>query len=115
MLVRRDWLASNRAAAKAFLKAVIEATAYAKSHKAFTEATFKKYLLKEFATGEESKFEDYVLGVLPQKPYPLTKALEFAIEEKSGNRPFPGKAQDFVDDSLLREIEQDGLFDRLYR
>jgi ABC-type nitrate/sulfonate/bicarbonate transport system substrate-binding protein len=72
VLVRRDWLEANRPAAKNFLKAVIEATAFAKTHKGFTDDICKKYLLKDFVSGIETKFEDYVLAVLPEKPYPLT-------------------------------------------
>jgi ABC-type nitrate/sulfonate/bicarbonate transport system substrate-binding protein len=114
VLVRRDWLEANRNAAKDFLKAVIEATAFAKTHKAFTDAICKKYLLKDYVTGIETKFEDYVLGVLPEKPYPLTSGLEIAIRELTAGDSFlrQRKAADFIDESLVREIERDGFFEQ---
>jgi NitT/TauT family transport system substrate-binding protein len=117
VLVRRDWLAANRDAAKNFLKAVIEATAFAKTNKAFTDAICKKYLLKDYVTGVETKFEDYVLGVLPEKPYPLTQGLETAIRELSPRDSFlrSEKAVDFIDASLVREIAREGFFEHLYR
>lgn len=117
VLVRRDWLAAHRDAAKSFLKAVIEATAYAKTHKGFTDAICAKYLLKDFATGMETKFEDYVLGVLPEIPYPLTKGLEIAIRELAPGDSFlrQKKAEDFIDASIISEIEKEGFIEQLYR
>lgn len=117
VVVRKEWLAVNRETAKRFLKALVEATAYAKQNKDVSDAILKKYLLKEFATGMETKFQDFVLGVLPKKPYPSVKGLEIAIQEKAPGDGFfqAKKASDFIDDSLMREIENDGLFDRLYR
>jgi NitT/TauT family transport system substrate-binding protein len=114
VVVRRDWLEENREAAKNFLRALIDATAYAKTHRDFTDATYEKYLLKDFVTGVETKFEDYVLGVLPEKPYALTKGLEVAIQE-TAPRAFQKKAGVFIDQSLIMEIEKDGFFERMYR
>jgi NitT/TauT family transport system substrate-binding protein len=112
VIVRKDWLAANRATAKSFLKALIEATAYAKNNKEFSEATLKKYLLKEYAVGIETKFEDYVLGVLPTKPYPSLKGAEIAILEKAQGQPFfqEKTASDFIDASPMRELESEGIF-----
>jgi ABC-type nitrate/sulfonate/bicarbonate transport system substrate-binding protein len=117
VLMRRDWLRANRDAAKNFLRAVIEATAFAKAHKDFADAIFEKYLLHDFATAMETKFEDYVLGVLPAKPYPSTEGLEIAIREMSPRDSFlrQKKAADFIDESLITEIEEEGFFEQLYR
>ena len=116
VLMRRDWLARNRDAAKNFLRAIIEATAFAKSHKEFTDAVFEKYLLEDFATGMDTKYEDYVQGVLPEKPVPLTKGLEIAIQELAPDHSFlrRKKAADFIEESLLAEIEMEGFFEQLY-
>jgi len=117
VLVRRDWLEAHRDAAKRFLKAVVEATAYAKTHKSFTDAICAKYLLKDFATGMETKFEDYVLGVLPEKPYPLTEGLKTAIRELAPGDSFlrQKKAEDFIDASIISDIEKEGFIEQLYR
>ncbi len=117
VLVRRDWLEAHRDAAKSFLKAVVEATAYAKTHKDFTDAICEKYLLKDYVTGIETKFEDYVLGVLPEKPYPLTKGLETAIRELAPGDSFvrQKKAEEFIDASIIAEIEKEGFIEQLYR
>lgn len=112
LIVRKDWLAANRATAKAFLKSLVEATAYAKKNREFTEAIQRKYLLEEYKTGMESKFEDYVLGVLPSKPYPSAKGVELAIWEKGQGASFYAvhKPAEFVDASLMHELEAEGLF-----
>ncbi len=117
VLMRRDWLEANRDAAKTFLRAVSEATAFAKTHKDFADAIFEKYLLQDFATAMETKFEDYVLGVLPAKAYPSVEGLEIAIREMSPCDSFlrQKKAGDFIDTSLITEIEEEGFFEQLYR
>ena len=117
VLMRRDWLEENRDAAKNFLRAVSEATAFAKTHKDFADAIFQRYLLQDFATAMETKFEDYVLGVLPAKPYPSIEGLEIAIRELSPCDSFlrQKKARDFIDESLIMEIEKEGFFKQLYR
>lgn len=117
VLMRRDWLEANRDAATNFLRAVSEATAFAKTHKDFADAIFEKYLPEDFVTGMETKFEDYVLGVLPEKPDPLTKGLEIAIREIAPGDSFlrQKKAGDFIDESLITEIEKEGFFEQLYR
>jgi ABC-type nitrate/sulfonate/bicarbonate transport system substrate-binding protein len=112
LMVRKDWLATNRATAKAFLKSLVEATAYAKKNREFTEAIQRKYLLEEYKTGMESKFEDYVLGVLPSKPYPSAKGVEVAIWEKGKGSYFyqSHKPAEFVDASVMQELEAEGVF-----
>ena len=117
VLMRRDWLAANRETAKKFLKALSEATAYAKTHKDFSDAMYKKYLQSTPTAWRPNSFEDYVLGVLPKKPYPLAKGFEIAIQEKAPNHPFfrEKKAADFIDASLMQEIDKEGFFEPLYR
>ena len=58
-----------------------------------------------------SKFEDYVLGVLPSKPYPSVIAVDIALAEKAkGNTALKDKkGGDFVDASLMNELENEGL------
>jgi ABC-type nitrate/sulfonate/bicarbonate transport system substrate-binding protein len=117
VLVRRDWLEANRDVAKKFLKAVSEAIAFAKTQKNFADAIFGKYLPEDFATGTQTKFDDYVLGVLPERPYPLTNGLAIAIQEiSSRDSSLRQKNADlFIDKSLVMEIEKDGFFKQLYR
>ena len=111
VIVHKDWLAANRETAKNFLRAIAEATRYAKSNKEAAEEILKKNVLKDYATGMDTKFEDYVMGVLPTKPYPEAKGAELAIAEKAPGHPFykDRKASDFIDASLLSEIEKEGL------
>jgi NitT/TauT family transport system substrate-binding protein len=112
VIVRRDWLEANRETAKNFLRALSEATIYAKSNKQAAETILKKNVLADYATGMDTKFEDYVMGVLPLKPYPAAKGAELAILEKAPGHPFyqKVKASDLIDGTLLQEIEKEGLF-----
>ena len=112
VLVHRAWLAANRDTAKKFMRAISEATLFAKANKEAAEEILKKNVLKDYASGMDTKFEDYVMGVLPAKPYPVAKGAELAIAEKASGHPFykDRKASDFIDDSILRELEAEGVF-----
>jgi len=112
VIVRRDWLEANRETAKNFLRALSEATLFAKANKDAAETILKKNVLADYATGMDTKFEDYVVGVLPLKPYPAAKGAEFAILEKAPGHPFYQKVKmdDLIDTSLLSELEKEGVF-----
>jgi NitT/TauT family transport system substrate-binding protein len=112
VIVRQDWLAANRETAKNFLRALSEATLFAKSNREAAESILKKNVLKEYAAGMDTKFEDYVVGVLPLKPYPAAKGAEYAILEKAPGHPFYRnvKVDDLIDTSLLAELEKEGVF-----
>lgn len=60
-------------------------------------------------------YRTYVLGAIPQRPFPKLENVALGIEEFGSKLGLKGKrAQDLTDMFLLKELENDGLFDRLY-
>lgn len=114
----RQVLKEKRSQVKGFLKAFVEGTWMGRNDKALAFRVFKKYLQVDDPKLLESMHKNYLLGSIPLKPYPLEAALQADIEYL-GNTIVPElkgkKAADFMDATLLREIEHEGFFARLQR
>jgi len=102
---------------KAFVRGFSEAIWLGKTNREIAVQILSKYLRVENANILDSMHKNYLLGTIPAKPYPLEAAVEMAIEEASPSQPLlKGKRiSDFIDVSILKEIEQEGFFSRLYR
>ncbi len=113
----RQFLKDHRDAVKAFLMAFSEGIWLGRSNKEIATRILGKYLRIENPKILESMHKNYFLGTIPAKPYPLEAAVENAIDETAATQPLvKGKnPADFIDVSILREIEQEGFFSRLYR
>lgn len=101
---------------KAFIMALTEGTAYGRAHKDQTMRIYRKYLKIEDPKLLESIHKNYLLGTIPAKPYPREEALQNDIEDLSNTYvDLKGrKAAEFLDLSLLKSLEDEGFFKRLY-
>jgi NitT/TauT family transport system substrate-binding protein len=101
---------------KAFIMALTEGTAYGRAHKDQTMRIYRKYLKIEDPKLLESIHKNYLLGTIPAKPYPREEALQNDIEDLSYTyADLKGrKASEFLDLSLLKSLEDEGFFKRLY-
>jgi NitT/TauT family transport system substrate-binding protein len=113
----RQFLATRRSTAKSFLQAFCEAIALARKDREVAYRVYRKYLKVEDPKLLETTYQNYIYGQIPAKPYPLEDAIQADIEDLSATIPeLKGKkASDFMDDSILRELESEGFFARLYR
>jgi NitT/TauT family transport system substrate-binding protein len=101
---------------KAFIMAMTEGTAYGRAHKDQTMRIYRKYLKIEDPKLLESIHKNYLLGTIPMRPYPREEALQNDIEDLSYTYPYlkGKKAAEFLDLSLLKSLEDEGFFKRLY-
>jgi ABC-type nitrate/sulfonate/bicarbonate transport system substrate-binding protein len=114
----RQVVKERRAAVKAFFRAFIEASWMGRKDKELAFRIFRKYLKVEDPRLLESMYKNYLGLRNPLKPYPLEEALEadIAYLSKTLVPELKGKsAADFVDDSLIRDIENENFFTRLER
>jgi NitT/TauT family transport system substrate-binding protein len=101
---------------KAFIMAIAEGTAYGRAHKDYTMRIYRKHMKIEDAKLLESMHKNYLLGTIPMKPYPREEALQNDIEDLSYTYAYlkGKKAADFLDLGLLKSLDDDGFFKRLY-
>jgi len=112
----RQLLKSKPRQLKAFLMAVTEATSIGRANKELTMKTYRKYMKIEDTKLLESMHKNYLLGSIPSRPFPKEEAIQNDIDDLSYSLPhLKGKrAAEFLDLSLLKSMEEDGFFRRLY-
>lgn len=112
---RRDFLKNQRQRARAFMMAYCEAIWLGKNNKSVALASFRKQMRESDPRRLEVLYKNYVADALPLKPYPMEEVIQIEIENLAPTVPeFRGKrAADFIDKSILSELESEGFFARL--
>ncbi len=112
----RQFLANHRNRAKAFLRAFCEAIWLGRNNKEIAFRAYRKYMRIDEPKLLESMHRNYLLTSIPVKPYPIEDAIQADIEDLSASiTELRGKkAADFMDRSLLNELESEGFFARLH-
>ena len=112
----RQFLANHRSRAKAFLRAFCEAIWLGRNNKEVAFRAYRKYMRIEDPKLLESMHRNYLLISIPPKPYPIEDGIQADIEDLSASiAELRGKkAADFIDTSLLKELESEGFFARLH-
>jgi ABC-type nitrate/sulfonate/bicarbonate transport system substrate-binding protein len=115
-VVARDLLTNSRNVVKGFVQALCEAIALAREDRSWADRIYGRYLNVKDPALLDFMYRTYVEGAIPQRPFPKAENVALGIEEFAAK---PGlknkKAGDLVDESLMRELENEGLFQRLYR
>jgi NitT/TauT family transport system substrate-binding protein len=112
----RQFLTNHRNRAKAFLRAFSEAIWLGRNNKEVAFRAYRKYMRIDEPKLLESMHRNYLLTSIPVKPYPIEEAIQADIEDLSASiTELRGKkAADFMDRSLLNELESEGFFARLH-
>jgi ABC-type nitrate/sulfonate/bicarbonate transport system substrate-binding protein len=114
--VSRAFLANARSAVKEFVRSLCEAIALARHDRSWADRTYARHLNVKDPALLDFMYRTYVEGAIPQRPYPRTENVALGVEEFGSKPGIRGKrAADLVDSSLLKELENERLFDRLYR
>jgi len=110
----RAFIKSNRDTAKAVLKGYVEAIHYIYRNQGETKKVIARYLRNPDPEVLEAAYQGFVKGV-PKKPYPTLKGIQFHLDQLSAKLPQARQAgpEQFVDLSLLQELEQAGFFSEM--
>ena len=100
---------------KAFFMAYSEAIATGRKNRELSYQVFRKYMRVDNPKLLDFTYRVQFLEAIPAKPYPREDAIQASIEDLKGAVPkLEGmKVSDFIDASLIREIENEGFFARL--
>jgi NitT/TauT family transport system substrate-binding protein len=110
----RAFLKSQPRRAKAFLMAFSEAIWMARTRRELADNVFRKYMKIENPKILDATYQTYILGTIPAKPYPREESIQADLDFLSAaNAEFRKKGPaDFIDTTLLREMESEGFFNR---
>jgi NitT/TauT family transport system substrate-binding protein len=109
-------LVRNRDLARRFVKAFVEAIHAVRTNPAVSKRAFAKYR----QTKDEKQLEDAyqtLREIVKPKPYPSIDGFKTIIKDASDRIPAAKNAnpKDFIDASLLDELDRSGYIDGLYR
>ena len=99
------------------LKAYVEGIHYYKTHRAESLAILSKYLKTNDADVLNEIYEDIGLTLTAERPYPTVRGIGIMLRELAGTKfgTAAARPEDFVDLSFMKELDQSGFIDRLYK
>ena len=101
---------------KAFIMALTEGTYIGRTQKEQALRVYRKYLKVEDPKMLDSMHKNYLLGSIPERPFPKEEAIQNDIEDLSQTYAHlkGRKAAEFLDLSLLKALQDEGFFKKLY-
>ncbi|HEY7060990.1 MAG TPA: ABC transporter substrate-binding protein [Chloroflexota bacterium] len=112
----RSYIERDRASVQRFMDAYVEAIHFYKTHRDETIRILQKYMA-DMPLDEVVDLYDEALENFQPLPFPSDEAIQAAIDREVETTPEAKdfKPSDFVDSSFLRDVEQRGVIERLYR
>jgi NitT/TauT family transport system substrate-binding protein len=97
-------------------RAMVEAIHIIKTDKEYAKGLFKKNLGVSDPEGLERAYQDYS-AVFPEVPYPTPDGVKTMLDDLAVKNPKAATAdpRQFVDQSIIKEIEASGLIKKLYK
>jgi NitT/TauT family transport system substrate-binding protein len=107
----------NRPVVDAFFKGFLEGVAYAKQHRAESIHLIKDFMRLKDQDEAEDSYQVIIQEVHPRKPYPLKEGIETVLRNIESTLPKAKtvKAEDLIDDSFVKRLDQIGFIDSLYK
>ena len=114
--VTRNLLTNSRPLVKGFVQALCEAIALARRERGEADRIYMRYLNVKDPALLEFMYRTYVHGAIPERPFPKLENVALGIEEFAAKPGLKGKrAEDITDPGLVKELENEAFFNRLYR
>jgi NitT/TauT family transport system substrate-binding protein len=112
----RAILARNRRALVNYTRGIIEAMAWMKNNKDESLKIMSKYLRINDRQVLEAQYDENANKLYVKKPYPSVAGVKTILESLPRNERAKGaKPEQFVDLSIVREVDESGFIDKLYR
>jgi len=114
---RGDLIRNDPDLVRRYLSAVIEASALMKQDRAFTLTVLRKYLRNDDPEILGETYDVQIVKYLMKVPLPTAEAVRSVVEELAERNP-KAKDQDpakYFDDRFVRQLQNSGFIDSLYR
>ncbi len=113
---RKSIIQTRRDVVVRFLRSYLEGIYLFKTDRELALNTLKKYARLTDLSIMESIYEDYSQRLIPAIPHPTAAGIQTIIDHLAKTRPQAKglNPNDFIDPSILREIEESGFAKRLY-
>lgn len=116
IVVRKQFLAARRQTVKNFIAGYAEGVATLHKDKEGSKKAIAKFLHSDDAEILEASWQ-FGIDVIERIPNLDPQMFRLVLEERARTRPEAAKAkpEQFYDDSLVRELEREGFFKKIYQ
>lgn len=111
--VSRSWAHANKPAVMGFLKALVEAISLMKKDKTYAFRSMQKWYGFDDPEQQQIIYDGAV--DMPKLPFPAVDGVKRVMQLYDTGPMNRFKPEDFYDDSFMKEIEQSGFVDALYK
>ena len=117
LLALRPYLKSNPDMVLSVIRTLSEAIHFYKREKEATIKILGKYLKTDDREALDETHREIAIKALPEKPYPTLAGIRTIVDETALRNPKAkgAKPEDFVDSSFVKKVDDEGLFERLYK
>jgi len=117
LAVTQTLISSQPDLVRNLMKAFVEAIAYYKTHRKESMAILQKYLKSDDLAALEETYESIGLTLIPEKPYPTLKGIQIMLQELAAkdSKAQAAKPEQFVDLTFIKELDNSGFINRLYK
>jgi len=111
-----DFAQKNHQTVLGFLSGFVEAIAYIHKNKEESLVTLKRWMRLEDREALDETY-DYLLKILPRKPYGSDKGMQAVLDAIAIREPLAKKfkPEDFFALRYLKELDQSGFLDRVFK
>ncbi|MBI4318950.1 MAG: ABC transporter substrate-binding protein [Chloroflexi bacterium] len=112
----KAWVDKNPDIVRKFLRAYVEAISVVKNEKEFTKKALSKYTKTENEADLEETYTAFA-KVFKKVPYPSKDAVQAIIdlEVESNSKAKDAKAETMIDGRFVKELDQSGFINSLYK
>ena len=116
IITTRRFTYQSRETVRKFIKGMVEGVVFYKNNKVFSMEVISRYT-KSTDTEKIELGYDHNARIYLKKPYPTAKGIQLALEEIRDRNPASAGAgyQQFMDDSIVSELDKSGYIDKLYK
>jgi len=114
--VRKSYVQANRDVTVRFMKAYLEGIYVFKTNKDLALNILKKYTRQDDLSLVQVSYDEMSQRLIRRVPYPNPEGIQTIIDQLAKTRPQMKNLNpnDFIDPSILKEIEDSGFIKKLY-
>ncbi|MGE5218218.1 MAG: ABC transporter substrate-binding protein [Chloroflexota bacterium] len=113
----QGFINNNRSAAMKLMRAFVEGIHFYKTRKKESMAIIAKYMRTNDMEAVEATWDYFANKIVPKKPYPTVQGIKALLDLAAKERPEAAKVapERIMNISLLKELDDSGFIDRLYK
>src|SRR6185503_7498541 len=117
LLALRPYLKSNPDTVLSVIRTLSEAIHCYKREKEATIKILGRYLRTDDLEALEETHREIAIKSIPEKPYPTLAGIKTILDATALRNPKAkgARPEDFVDSSFVKRVDDEGLFERLYK